>query len=170
MLRFSVFTWQPANKKGRTPKGAGYQPSEQMKLPGLVKVGLFTGMMASLGAGVAYTINLAYNDDQVDYLSNDVTQYRKMDGIYAHTVITRGHPVHGRDYFKLERITLEESKIFIGKEGCSSIDTIIIEPGFLSDQSRWEYKRGEYHGLKESFFKTADEESVKQFERFKPLM
>jgi len=141
-----------------------------MKIPGFVKVPFFTAILAGTGMGVTYVVNLAYNDDQVEYISNDVTQYRKMDGIYAHTVITRGHPKHGKDYFKLERITFQEKRTYIGEEGCSSIDKIIIEPGFQSDQSRMEYQRGEYHGLKESFFKAADEESVKQFERFRPLM
>ena len=141
-----------------------------MKLPGFVRLGMLAGLLSGTSAGVAYIVNLAYNDNQVYYLSNDVTQYRKMDGIYAHTVITRGHPKHGRDYFKLERITFQEKRTYIGEEGCSSIDKIIIEPGFFNNDPRLEYKRGEYHGLKETFFKNADQESVKQFERFEPLM
>lgn len=132
-----------------------------MRLPGFVRAGLLAGILAGTSAGAVYIANLA-GHDQVYYLSEGVTRYTRVDGIYAHTILTKGDKKNGKDYTVLEKRTYLESRTYIGKTGCSSVDTIIIEPTFLNDQPRQEYQRGEYNGLKESFFQKADAELEKQ--------
>lgn len=133
-----------------------------MRVPGFIRAGLLAGILAGTSAGAVYISNLAFHDDQVYYLPEGVLKYTRVDGIYAHTILTRGDKTHGKDSVVLERKTYLETRKYIGNKGCSSVDTIIIEPTFLNHQPRLEYKRGEYNGLKEEFFKKADAELEKQ--------
>ena len=141
-----------------------------MKLPGLVKAGLFTGMMTGIGTGFTSLVNRAFNDDQVDYLSNDVTQYRKIDGIYAHTILTRGDEEFGRNYVRLERHTIDGSRTYIGYHGASYVDTIIVRTELFGSGPELKYLREKDGPSKEHFFNKANAEIEEQFRRFMPLM
>ena len=141
-----------------------------MKLPFFVKAGLFTGILAGIATGVADIVNHAYNDDQINYLPGGIKEYRKIDGLYANTIITKGIPTFGNNSITLERNTLQESRKYVGKSGCSFVDSIIVEPGILGDRSRLEYHRFENGGVKEDLFKKADAEMEEQCRRFMPLM
>ena len=144
--------------------------SHRFRTPFFIKGGIFMGIVAGTAIGFTSLLNHAYNDDQINSLPNGIIQYRKIDGIYANTAITRGDPKFGKDSMTLERNTLQESRKYIGKNGCSFVDIIIVEPGILGDTSRREYHRFENGGVKESFFKKADAEIEEQCKRFMPLM
>ncbi len=127
-----------------------------MRIPGFIRLGMLAGLVTGTSAGVMYVVNHAYHDNQTYHLSHGQTRYTKVDGIYAHTILTKGDPKHGRNSIVLEKKNHLEARIYIGENGCSSVDQIIIEPTFLNEQERQEYKRGEQNGLKESFFQKAD--------------
>ena len=142
-------------------------PSSAPKLfRGLVLAGSFSAVSLGLVAG----INYALNHDQTELFPHGVIKYRKMDHIYAHTIITKGDPIHGKDYVVLERCTFQESRTYISKSGCSRVYTLAIDPGILRNRARKEYHRFDLSRAEEELFKTADAELQQQCRRFKPLM
>ncbi len=132
----------------------------------LFLAGSFSAASLGLVAGVNYTLN----HDQVTVLHNKVIQYRKMDGIDAYTRITIGDPVHGSDYFKVERRTLQGSRTYISIGGSSLVDIIMVEPGILGTGVRLEYRRSSDGKVKKEIFDKAEAELQEQWRRFKPLI
>lgn len=141
-----------------------------MKLPGFVRLGMLAGVISGTSAGAMYIANLAYNDDQIYYLSEGVTQYAKVDGIYAHTILTKGDQEFDGNYIKVERKYVDGSKTYIGIDGCSCVDEIIIKTELFGTGPELKYERVKDGVLKEYFFNKADEELEEQCRRFLPLM
>ena len=136
-----------------------------MRLPGFIKMGLFAGLMAASTAGTTYLLNSAYNDDEVLYFLDGAKEYHKVDGLYAHTILTKS-----KNYLQLKRNSLQESKTYISYGGCSSVDAIILKSGLFGTGAPLEYRRITEGELKESLFAKADAELKEQCERFRPLM
>ena len=139
---------------------------------GLVGIGLF----GAAATGFPAFLNYVYNHNQVYTLSNGVTQYKKMDGIiYAHTILTKGDPKHGKDYRKLERITLQESRTYMDFDGDGKVDDYTLKSGLLGDIPTLNYKREKDYEVDGELFKNelflrADAVIKAQYSRFKPLV
>ena len=111
-----------------------------MRAASFVKAGLLAGILAGLGTGITYIVNNAYNDS-VKSKSNDIAQYKIVDGIFASTVITKGDPVFGKDYTKIEQSNLNETRIYIGYRSCFYVDEIIIRPELFGTGTELKYYR-----------------------------
>lgn len=135
-------------------------------LRGMIAVGLFGAAVVGFPAFLNYVSN--YN--QVYSLPNGVTQYRKMDGVYAHTILTKGDPDYGKEYCKVVRNTLEESREYIDVDGNKLVDIYILKRGPFGDLPTLTYNRKKDFRNKEDLFKRADIVLRSQYHRFKPLM
>ncbi|MEK6905107.1 MAG: hypothetical protein AABX24_01775 [Nanoarchaeota archaeon] len=140
-----------------------------MRAASFVKAGLLAGILAGLGTGITYIVNNAYNDS-VKSKSNDIAQYKIVDGIFASTVITKGDPVFGKDYTKIEQSNLNETRIYIGYRSCFYVDEIIIRPELFGTGTELKYDREKDALLKEELFLRIDIEMEEQCRRFMPLM
>lgn len=138
---------------------------------GLAGIGLFS----AAATGFPAFLNYVYNNNQVYNLSNGVTQYKKMDGIYAHTNLTTGDHKHGKDYRKLEIITLQESRTYIDFDGDGKVDDYTLKSGLFGDIPTLNYKREKDYEVDGELFKNelflrADAVIKAQYNRFKPLV
>ena len=128
------------------------------------------GIVTGTVLGATYLLNHAYNDDQKTDLSHKVTEFRKVDGVYAHTVITKSNSRYGKDSIKVERNTWNKSTVYIGYKGCSSVDEIVIHDGVFGTGNSLRYERSKDGELKKQIFNQADMEMEEQCQRFKSLM
>lgn len=144
--------------------------SQKTRTPLFIKGGILMGILAGTAISGTYLLNNAYNNDEVYLRAPGVTEYRKVDGAYANTILIKGDTRYGRSYVKVERNTWNNSRIYIGYQGCSSVDEIILQEGPLGTGEALVYEREKYGELKSGMFVKADREMKEQCARFKPMM
>ena len=140
------------------------------KVPKSVRFLAAVGLFGAAVVGFPAFLNYVNNHDQVFSLPNGVTQYRKMDGIYAHTILTKGNPDYGKEYCKVVRNTLEASREYIDVDGDKLVDIYILKSGPFGDLPTLTYNRKKDFDNKKDLFKKVDIVLRSQYHRFKPLM
>ncbi len=144
--------------------------SNTLRTPLFIRGGILVGLLSATVMGVAYLFNFAYNGNQANVLPHKGVQYRKVDDVYAHTILTQGDAQHGKDFVQLDRNTWNSSRTYIGYNGCSSVDEIITRYGFLGTGEPLHYQRSKDGELKKEMFVQADVELQEQCHRFKQLI
>ena len=144
--------------------------SQKTRTPLFVKGGIVMGILTGTVIGGSYLLNHTYNDNQATIFSQGFVQFRKVDGAYAHTVLTKGDLHYGKDFVVVQRNSWNKSRTYIGYHGCSSVDEIILQEGVLGTGISLEYTRNKDGELKEHMFAQADLDLQEQCARFKPLM
>ena len=139
------------------------------RIPRFVRGGSVTLFTAGTVIGLAALLNHGYNCNQTRVLSPGVIEFRKMDGAYAHTIVTKGDPHYGKDSVKIERNSWNKSRTYVGYSGCSSVDEIILQEGILGTGISLEYTRNKDSKLKQHMFDLADGEMQEQCRRFRSM-
>ena len=71
--------------------------SNTPRTPFFIRGGILAGVFSAAVMGATYLFNQAYNRDQTNLLPHQVVQYRKVDDVYAHTILTQGDAQRGKD-------------------------------------------------------------------------
>ena len=144
--------------------------NSSLRTPLFIKGGMVMGFFAATVMTTTYLLNLGYNGDERKVFKNGAIECRQVDGVYAHTIVTKSHPRYGKDSIIVEQNSWNKSRFYIGYKGCSSVDEIITKEGILGTGDSLHYLRSKDGEIKQEMFAQADAKMQEQCERFRSLM